>query len=865
MPSFQALTAAMGISLLAVGEASPAMSPTAAAMICEEGGSGLFLPIDGASQDWPSGVQALVYFIGLIWCFMGVGIIADIFMAAIEVITSKTHEVVRPDGSKAEVKVWNATVANLTLMALGSSAPEIILSVIEIMSLDFYSGALGPSTIVGSAAFNLLCIMAVCVVAIPPGDDLDNPDGRKIADLTVYTVTCTWGIFAYVWLLIILVLPPTPDVVSLYEGILTFLFFPITVAMAYAADQGWFNKNKVAPQSHVVGMDGLKIDRSSASEMLAKMDGVELSIEEKAKLMVAMSAGEKPSRAQLRMQAVRMMSGGKRVVAPPPNKALMAKYTKANQKHTSFFFGDADGAVCTKYAVLESNPLLTVHVMRFPSKGAATIKYKSVDIPGGAKAGEDYEGVDAVLEFADGESTKDITIKIMDDDAVEDDEKFLIKLYEPSDGTAVIENDTAEITIIDDDEPGEVGFAAEELFKVAKQSAKTLHVPVKRQHGSSGKITVKYRTEVAKMKTPLEEGKTAAVEGTDFEAAAGTLVFENGEVEKVLDITVINTGGAGPKNVAFELVLFDCVGPVDRACLTENNVAQVTIVDDENTKAIMELAMKIQAEQAEKYSVETVSWGQQFSDALTIERDDGEEDLPWTALPKGTLVMHFITVPWKLAFATCPPTIYGGGWVCFFSALMLIGVVTGLIGDLASLFGCSLGLPDSTTAITFVALGTSLPDTFASKAAAQSDDTADAAIGNVTGSNAVNVFLGLGLPWMMAAFVWEGRSSSYSDEDKLYWIGKYGDNANMKDYIGNFKTTGNFDQIKPVFVVEAGSLGASVAIFVCCALVCVGTLAYRRKTYGMELGGPPGPAKAASAFMVGLWGVYIVGSILTTG
>ena len=44
---------------------------------------------------------------------------------------------------------------------------------------------------------------------------------------------------------------------------------------------------------------------------------------------------------------------------------------------------------------------------------------------------------------------------------------------------------------------------------------------------------------------------------------------------------------------------------------------------------------------------------------------------------------------------------------------------------LANLFGCSLGLSGATTAITFVALGTSLPDTFASKAAAVQDATAD--------------------------------------------------------------------------------------------------------------------------------------------
>jgi solute carrier family 8 (sodium/calcium exchanger) len=48
-----------------------------------------------------------------------------------------------------EVRVWNPTVANLTLMALGSSAPEILLSIIEIMGSGFEAGALGPGTIVG--------------------------------------------------------------------------------------------------------------------------------------------------------------------------------------------------------------------------------------------------------------------------------------------------------------------------------------------------------------------------------------------------------------------------------------------------------------------------------------------------------------------------------------------------------------------------------------------------------------------------------------------------------------------------------------------------------------------------------------------
>jgi Ca2+/Na+ antiporter len=69
------------------------------------------------------------------YCFFGIAIISDIFMEAIENITAQTHTIEFFDKeSKQRVlidkPIWNATVANLTLMALGSSAPEIMLSVI---------------------------------------------------------------------------------------------------------------------------------------------------------------------------------------------------------------------------------------------------------------------------------------------------------------------------------------------------------------------------------------------------------------------------------------------------------------------------------------------------------------------------------------------------------------------------------------------------------------------------------------------------------------------------------------------------------------------------------------------------------------
>ena len=61
-------------------------------------------------------------------------------------------------------------MANLTLMALGSSAPEILLSIYEVIVNNFQAGDLGPGTIVGSAAFNLFVITGICIICIPNGE-----------------------------------------------------------------------------------------------------------------------------------------------------------------------------------------------------------------------------------------------------------------------------------------------------------------------------------------------------------------------------------------------------------------------------------------------------------------------------------------------------------------------------------------------------------------------------------------------------------------------------------------------------------------------------------------------------------------------
>lgn len=58
---------------------------------------------------------------------------------------------------------------------------------------------------------------------------------------------------------------------------------------------------------------------------------------------------------------------------------------------------------------------------------------------------------------------------------------------------------------------------------------------------------------------------------------------------------------------------------------------------------------------------------------------------------------------------THPTLELGGGWACFVVSIIWIGILTAAVGDLASHFGCTVGLRDTVTAISFVALGTSIP------------------------------------------------------------------------------------------------------------------------------------------------------------
>ena len=154
-------------------------------------------------------------------------------MEAIEVITSKTDLIQVPDADGNMISVeklfWNPTVSNLTLMALGSSLPEIVLGVAGgLGTLGSVPDELGAQVIVGSAAFNLLVISAVSVIAV-----------TEVKGIKMYGVFLTTAIFstlAYVWFFLVLVII-TPGYVELWEAGVTCAFMVIFLLIAYSCDK----------------------------------------------------------------------------------------------------------------------------------------------------------------------------------------------------------------------------------------------------------------------------------------------------------------------------------------------------------------------------------------------------------------------------------------------------------------------------------------------------------------------------------------------------------------------------------------------------------------------------------------------------
>lgn len=662
--------------------------------ICE-GGRGFFFPVSDGEQYLSSPLRAIIYLCAMAYLFLAVNVVSDRFTGSILRITGRRVRFWdRRLARFATKQRWNQTLANITLLGLASSMPEILLSIGEIVVHDFHSGRIGPSTIVGSAAFNLFVIIAVCIYVVP------SPQTRRIKKSGVFAVTAVFSILCYSWMLCI-VKWSSPDVIEIWEGVLTLAFFPIFLILSYLVDVGW---------SPMTGF--AEVDEGDAIEI----------------------------------------------------------------KAANINDGDAD------------------------------LVGKADD--------EDAEAA-FVSEQAAAQASSSTTVVMFHQDTLDLD--------------PTSEEQTIPVTITMKPQPGII----------------------------PGKVSCRYRTE-----------RLCAVPEFDYNEQAGELHFGIDCLEAEITLTIL-PGRIYRTQGQFQVILdflegnatFNAAddGGRESACLTVT-ISPMKIGDEplkigdqgedggetvEATETVQPtFALKLVRMLDSAVGIDSIRLGgrvwartirENVAGSFATLNEQGEPRTPlhWAST--------FVTLPWRGAFAfIVPPPEFGGGWPCFLVSIMVFVLLVASLLDFTELFSCVAGIQDSVTGLTLVSIGTSLPDLFVSMTAARQNEWADASIVNVTGSNSVNVLLGIGFPWTVAAIFWSMQTGPELEEWRLYYP------AIAERYPNG------------AFAVDGGDLGFNVGVFTVGACLCFVVLRLRRFKYGGELGGPAGSKLFTAGFLVFCWLFYVL-------
>lgn len=238
----------------------------------------------------------------------------------------------------------------------------------------------------------------------------------------------------------------------------------------------------------------------------------------------------------------------------------------ADTTYTATFVQNPPGALqfgAPTFRRVESARYASLVVRRVGgATGTVSITYATVD--GTAVAGEDYAATTGQLTFAPGVASRAIRVPLLDDSIVEGDETFGVTLSQPTGGGLLGFPASAEVTIVDDDHPGAVSFAAASF--VTSESAPSATIRVTRTGGAASGVTVDYAT-----------GGGSATPGADYTATGGTLSFGAGVLSATFSIPILEDDLAEGTE-AVDLALSN---PTGGSTLGKRPTSQLRITDDD--------------------------------------------------------------------------------------------------------------------------------------------------------------------------------------------------------------------------------------------------------------------------------------------
>lgn len=239
-----------------------------------------------------------------------------------------------------------------------------------------------------------------------------------------------------------------------------------------------------------------------------------------------------------------------------------------------------------KIAFPESATNVSMSVQRYGgAKGSATVRYTTSD--GTAKAGTRYNQASGVVAFADGETSKVITLKFINNLIAEPNETFNVTLSEATGGAVVGTPSVVVVTVLDNDGGGGNSTAGSSSSSVSGGSASSaaggnisfsawgyavdenagsIAITVVRKGNTSAAVNVNYATSAG-----------TANSGVQYTDTQGTLSFASGETSKTFSVQVMDNSSIDGNKTA-NLKLSNVTGG---AVLDTPNNVPLTIVDSE--------------------------------------------------------------------------------------------------------------------------------------------------------------------------------------------------------------------------------------------------------------------------------------------
>ncbi|QDV17338.1 Calx-beta domain protein [Gimesia panareensis] len=181
-----------------------------------------------------------------------------------------------------------------------------------------------------------------------------------------------------------------------------------------------------------------------------------------------------------------------------------------------------------------------------------------------AIAGTDYQQTGGTLTFNPGETTKTVTINLIDNDQIEIDETFLVNLSQLQTSAAVSIADSQAIITIQDNEQATISVQD----VIVNEAAGKALVTVSLDKAVDGPVSLDYST--------LDQSATAS---SDYLAETGTLTFTPGTLQQTIEIDLVN---GDPVELAetFEVRFSNLQAGAWNVILPDDR-ATVTIKDDD--------------------------------------------------------------------------------------------------------------------------------------------------------------------------------------------------------------------------------------------------------------------------------------------